>query len=59
MNKNPFSINDFLGYLFPGLVALMLLMYVIYMSGEEASIVDLFYLSNFLGMLETKLPGDL
>lgn len=34
MNKNPFSIYDFLGYLFPGLVALIAVTYVAFSSEQ-------------------------
>lgn len=45
MNKNPFSIYDFLGYLFPGLVALMAVTYVAFSS--EQSVNKLFSITNF------------
>lgn len=45
MNKNPFSIYDFLGYLFPGLVVLLAVVYVYY--SECDSINCLFSVRNF------------
>ena len=45
MNKNPFSIYDFLGYLFPGLVVLLTVVYVYY--SECDSINCLFSVRNF------------
>ena len=45
MNKNPFSIYDFLGYLFPGLVALMAVTYVAF--SLEQSVNKLFSITNF------------
>ena len=46
MNNNPFSIYDFLGYLFPGLVALMLFAYC-YMLGVTAPIEEFFKITSF------------
>ncbi len=52
MNKNPFSLYDFLGYLFPGLIALMLVIYIVYAKDKGFSIEEYFYISNFMQMLD-------
>ena len=53
MNKNPFSIYDFLGYLFPGIITLMLLVFIVSLNKEEnaAEIEDYFRISEFSRVL--------
>lgn len=47
MNKNPFSIYDFLGYLFPGFVAITLVIYIILINDND-SIESFFSIKNFV-----------
>ena len=49
MNKNPFSFYDFLGYLFPGLVAMMLLTYCV-IQGVSSPIEQYFSITTFTNM---------
>lgn len=53
MSKNPFSIYDFLGYLFPGIITLMLLIFIVSLSkeGKAAEIEDYFRISEFSRVL--------
>ena len=54
MNKNPFSFYDFLGYLFPGLIAMMVIAYIVFL-GLSASIEDYFNIKNFISMFKDKV----
>lgn len=53
MSKNPFSIYDFLGYLFPGIITLMLLIFIVSLSkeGKAAEIEDYFRINEFSRVL--------
>lgn len=58
MNKNPFSLYDFLGYLFPGLATLMLTAFVIYLYkvyGISISIDNYIHIKEFANALERTL----
>ena len=50
MNKNPFSFYDFLGYLFPGIIALMLTLFVVSLHQEDATITEYFSIKRFVGV---------
>ncbi len=54
MNKNPFSIYDFLGYLFPGLSAMLIVIYIIFL-GTEASIEEYFSSATFLDIFKKNM----
>ncbi len=54
MNKNPFSIYDFLGYLFPGLSAMLIVIYIIFL-GTEASIEEYFSFATFLDIFKKNM----
>lgn len=54
MEKNPFSIYDFLGYLFPGLLALLIIIHLIYLK-EDASIIDYFSITSFMHTFKNEL----
>ena len=41
MEKNPFSFYDFLGYLFPGMLTLLIVIHITYLK-EPSSISDYF-----------------
>ena len=48
MSKNPFSIYDFMGYLFPGLFLLIILVYV---RNENFDISNIFRLKTLMGIV--------
>lgn len=56
MEKNPFSIYDFMGYLFPGIIALYFIQLV--WDGNENSIYNILNVSNFEG-ITTKLDKSI
>lgn len=58
MNKNPFSLYDFLGYLFPGLATLTLAAFIIYLYkvyGISISINNYIHIKEFANALERTL----
>lgn len=54
MEKNPFSFYDFLGYLFPGLLALLIIIHIVYLK-EWTSIIDYFSINDFIHTFKEKL----
>lgn len=57
MNKNPFSFYDFLGYLFPGLVAMMLIVQIVFL-GTSAPIEDFFSIEKFIKIFKNGLNSN-
>lgn len=47
MDKNPFSFYDFLGYLFPGMMTLLIIIHLIYID-NPTSISDYFNIEKFI-----------
>lgn len=47
MEKNPFSFYDFLGYLFPGMLTLLIVIHITYLK-EPSSISDYFSIVQVL-----------
>lgn len=47
MEKNPFSFYDFLGYLFPGMLTLLIVIHITYLK-EPSSISDYFSIAGFM-----------
>ena len=47
MNKNPFSFYDFLGYLFPGIVTLLIIVHVLYID-QNSEFIHYFKIQRFL-----------
>ncbi len=54
MNKNPFSFYDFLGYLFPGVVALALVIFVLALHSENAPVYEYFSINKFIEVFQEK-----
>lgn len=54
MNKNPFSFYDFLGYLFPGIIALALTVFAVALNIEKASIDEYFNINKFVAVFQEK-----
>ena len=50
MDKNPFSLYDFMGYLFPGIIALFFIQLI--WDGDENSIYNILNIANFGGITE-------
>lgn len=50
MEKNPFSIYDFFGYLFPGMLTLLIIIHITFLK-EGASISDYFSIVSFMHKL--------
>ena len=51
MEKNPFSIYDFFGYLFPGMLTLLIIIHITFLK-EGASISDYFSIVSFMHNLQ-------
>ena len=54
MNKNPFSFYDFLGYLFPGIIFLTLLVFAVTLAKENAPIGEYFHINKFVSVFQEK-----
>lgn len=52
MNKNPFSFYDFLGYLFPGIIFLTLLVFAVALAKENAPIDEYFHINKFVSVFQ-------
>lgn len=55
MDKNPFSLYDFLGYLFPGMVTLMLIVFLVHLHktyGQSIPIDSYFRIKEFATAIE-------
>lgn len=57
MEKNPFSFYDFLGYLFPGMLTLLIVIHIIYLK-DTPSICDYFSITDFMNTVKNKLSFD-
>ena len=57
MEKNPFSFYDFLGYLFPGMLTLLIVIHIIYLK-DTPSICDYFSIAGFMDTVKNKLSFD-
>lgn len=54
MEKNPFSFYDFLGYLFPGMLTLLIVIHITYLK-EPSSISDYFSIAGFMHTFKNEL----
>lgn len=57
MEKNPFSFYDFLGYLFPGMLTLLIVIHITYLK-DSPSICDYFSITDFMNTVKNKLSFD-
>lgn len=57
MEKNPFSFYNFLGYLFPGMLTLLIVIHIIYLK-DTPSICDYFSITDFMNTVKNKLSFD-
>lgn len=56
MNKNPFSIYDFLGYLFPGLIFLAMIVFISHL--DRGPLQDYFDFSKYIELLRSEKNYD-
>lgn len=57
MKKNPFSIYDFLGYMFPGLSTLLIVIHIIYLN-DQVSIADYFSITKFIHTFKVDIGSE-
>lgn len=58
MNKNPFSIYDFMGYLFPGVICSVIIYLLIHFNGNVSELTDIAQLKNALLVSNTHFDLD-
>ncbi len=57
MEKNPFSFYDFLGYLFPGMLSVLIIIHILFLK-SSCGIIDYFSISTFVETLNNEFKTD-